>query len=84
MQSEPERYKVAISKIWRRVRISKQVSRVFVAESLGVSKSTIDKIEQGVYHIRLTDMVRFCEAIDYNPVEFMQQVVKELPSQRKK
>ena len=65
MNLEPERYKKAISKIWRRARVGKQVSRVFVAQALGVSKSTIDKIEQGSYHARFSDVVRFCEAIGF-------------------
>lgn len=86
MNLEPERCKKAISKIWRRTRVGRQVSREYVANALSVSKSTIDKIEQGTYHVRFSDVIRFCVAIDFCPVEFMQLVKKELypPPPRKR
>lgn len=79
MSLEPTQYKKAISKVWRRVRIASQVNREYVARALGVSKSTIDKIEQGSHHVRLYDVIRFCQALNFCPQAFMQQVVNDLP-----
>lgn len=84
MSIEPELYKIVIGKIWRRVRRSKQLNRVFVAQALGVSKSNVDKIEQGKQHVRLSDMIRYCETIGYSPEEFLRQVLNELPPPRKR
>ena len=87
MSLEPAHYKKAISKVWRSVRIASQVNREFVARALGVSKSTIDKIEQGSHHVRLYDVIRFCKALNYCPQLFMEQVINELtppPPPRKK
>jgi transcriptional regulator with XRE-family HTH domain len=79
MSIEPELCKMAIGKIWRRVRRSKQLNRAFVAQALGVSKSNIDKIEQCTQHVRLADVIRYCEVIGYSPEEFVRQVMNVLP-----
>lgn len=81
---EQDLYKITISKVWKRARISKQVKRAYVAEAMGMSISNIAKIEQQKYHVTLTDVIRYCKAIGYCPAHFLKQVLDELPPPRKR
>ena len=64
--------------ILRRSRISAKLKREALAASLNISKSAIDKMEQGVYHIKLTDIIRLAPILNMLAAEFVAQIEAEL------
>ena len=59
------------------MRLEQKFRREFVAARLGMSKSAIDKIEQGKLPVRVSDLFQYCKLLNCSPVWFMQEVVKE-------
>ena len=65
------------AKVWKSMRLAQKFRREFVAARLGMSKSAIDKIEQGKLPVRVSDLFQYCKLLNCSPVWFMQEVVKE-------
>lgn len=70
--------KKIVAKILRRSRISAKLKRETLAASINVSKSTIDKMEQGAYHIKLADIVKLAPLLNISATAFVEQVEAEL------
>jgi len=70
--------KKALSATLYKLRISKNYNRTYLATKLGVSKSAIDKMEQGVNHLRFCDVYRLCKALEVSTAEFMDEFEQQL------
>lgn len=72
--------KKALSATLYKLRVSKNYNRSYLATKLSVSKWAIDKMEQGVNHLRFCDVYRLCKALEVSNVYFMHEFEKQLSS----
>jgi transcriptional regulator with XRE-family HTH domain len=59
-----------------RIRQNKGISRADIARRLQVSKSKIDRMEQGRQHLPITDFMAYCQALDLCPAQVIQQLAQ--------
>jgi transcriptional regulator with XRE-family HTH domain len=57
-----------------RVRQEKGISRADLARMLQVSKSKIDRMEQGRQHLPISVFMAYCQALELCPAQVMQQL----------
>ena len=60
------------------LRITKDYKREYIAEKIGLSCASIDKLEQGVTSARFADVVIICKALEVDVEEFVCLYEKEL------
>ncbi len=68
----------ALARVICTIRKTKQLKREFLADVLTLSVGSIDKMEQGKTHLRFTDAIRFCDALQIDTQEFIHHYKKEL------
>jgi transcriptional regulator with XRE-family HTH domain len=76
---EQIRIKKATAVIWKQLRLESRLKRQYIADQLGMSKSTIDKIEQGAHHVRFADVLRYCQLVGCAPARFIELVMEATP-----
>lgn len=59
-------------------RRTKALKREYLAEILGVTKSAIDKYEQGINSPRFLDIYAICKSLEILPTEFFTKFELEL------
>ena len=55
----------------RKIRITKGYSQQYVADSINVSQSTFNRIENGRSEISVPKFLRVCEVLDADPFDFI-------------
>lgn len=56
----------------QKVRIKKGISQQFIADSIGISQSKYNRIENGKSDILLDDLVQICQILRINYIELLQ------------
>ncbi len=70
--------KKALARTLYHYRLARNLKREYVAQALGVSKSTIDKMEQGAHPLRFADVHNYCCALQVPFASFLADYQNEL------
>jgi len=57
----------------RKVRIKKGYSQQFLADTIGISQSKLNRIENGQTEITAKDLLNLCEVLKVNPSEMLEK-----------
>ncbi len=68
----------ALAKAIYKIRLTKDVKREHIADILALGVGSIDKIEQGKTHLRFTDAIRICDALEIALNELVEAYKREL------
>ena len=56
----------------RKIRLKKGISQQFIADSIGISQSKFNRIENGKSNILLNDLLEICQILRINYIELIQ------------
>jgi DNA-binding Xre family transcriptional regulator len=70
--------RLALARTLSILRITKDFKREYLAEKIGFSCASIDKLEQGVTNARFADVVIICKALDVELRDFHELYEREL------
>ena len=56
----------------RKIRLKKGISQQFIADSIGISQSKFNRIENGKSDILLNDLLQICQLLRINYIELLQ------------
>lgn len=58
----------------RKIRLKKGISQQFIADSIGISQSKFNRIENGKSDILLNDLLQICQILRINYIELLQSI----------
>ena len=56
----------------RKIRLKKGISQQFIADSIGISQSKFNRIENGKSDVLLNDLLEICQILRINYIELLQ------------
>lgn len=61
----------------RKIRLKKGISQQFIADSIGISQSKFNRIENGKSDVLLNDLLEICQILRINYIELLQSTQSE-------